>query len=309
MTFRAGLELGVMNRSLAALSWVRQWVAFPISNWMVSAAQRAATWLERFGTDVGGMVVNVTIGRTRHCWRLLASGGDGPYIPTTPARAILRNPDQITAGARPALAELPLADFEAAMSDLDITFETQSIPIVPLFEKHLGPAFDVLPAEVRDSHVNTAPRRLIGRASVTRGPGFLPTLIATLFRFPKAADDVQVEVLKTSTPAGETWVRTFAHQSFVSHLATTPNGMTERFGLFTFTLGLTPTDEHLAYPVRAAHMGPIPIPRRLSPQSDALETVQNGRFHFDVKLSAPVTGQTIVHYQGWLVPSGLSNRS
>ena len=77
MTFRAGLELGVMNRSLAALSWVRQWVAFPISNWMVSAAQRAATWLERFGADVGGMVVNVTIGRTRHRWRLLASGGDG----------------------------------------------------------------------------------------------------------------------------------------------------------------------------------------------------------------------------------------
>ena len=31
---------------------------------------------------------------------------------------------------------------------------------------------------------------------------------------------------------------------------------------------------------------------------------RDGRFHFDVALSAPVTGNFIVRYRGWLQPTG-----
>ena len=45
----------------------------------------------------------------------------------------------------------------------------------------------------------------------------------------------------------------------------------------------------------------IPMPRFLSPSGEAFEYEQDGRFHFDVELKAPLLGR-LVRYRGWLVP-------
>lgn len=153
------------------------------------------------------------------------------------------------------------------------------------------------------THLTAGISRWQGRASVTRGTSRFSRLLAALFRFPPATADTPVTVIKTATARGETWTRHFGARSFRSHLTATPQGMTERFGPFTFLLNLTVTDGALCYPVAGGRCGPIPLPRWLLPGSETREYAEEGRFHFDVRLLAPVTGALMVHYRGQLSPS------
>ena len=66
-------------------------------------------------------------------------------------------------------------------------------------------------------------------------------------------------------------------------------------------LALQAGPDGLYFPVRAGRIGPMPLPRWALPVSRSRETVQDGRFRFDVALHAPLTGQLVVHYRGWLV--------
>jgi hypothetical protein len=297
--FRAGLELGLMRYGLAAFATLRRALPFPVTTPLVRAFRFAADLLAPFGTGTGGMSVSVTTASHRHIWTLLAQDGDGPFVPAIAARALLRRAS-LPVGATPALEIVTLDELEAAMSDLAIRFERHSEPLDPIFPRILGPAFATLTDPIRATHLTAGSSRWQGRASVTRGTGAWSRLLATLFRFPPASEDTEVEVIKTATPKGETWTRSFGSRRFRSHLAATPDGMTERFGPFTFRLGLSVKDGALHYPVAGGRFGPLPLPRWLLPGSEAREYVEDGRFHFDVRLLAPVTKGLMVHYRGHL---------
>ncbi len=301
VTFHAGMELGVMNTGLAALSWARARLGLPIPRTAVFWAARA---MARFGSDAGGMSVAVTVRRQgvwhRHVWRLLVRRGEGPYIPGIAARTILRHLADMPAGARTALAEVSRDQITAALGDLAATVRCDTTRPMPLFERVLGADFAKLPPAVQASHQTVAPRRWTGQAQITRGPGLYPRLIAALFRFPKAAAQTPVTVIKTPHHGGERWLRMFGSQTFRSELRQGAGGMTERFGPFTFDLGLTADADRLDFPVTGGRFWAIPLPKWALPQSHAQETAQNGRFHFDVALHAPITGQMVVHYKGWL---------
>lgn len=172
----------------------------------------------------------------------------------------------------------------------------------PIFKQVLGTDFERLPIAVRATHVTTDASHWRGQASVTRGRGVWAGFLGWLFGFPAASESVEVEVIKTRTTKGETWVRRFGPSRFKSRLAATPDGMTESFGLFSFLLGLRVDKNALHYPVRSGRFGPLPLPRVLLPISAAREYERDGRFHFDVKLHAPFTGGLLVHYQGDLKP-------
>jgi len=172
----------------------------------------------------------------------------------------------------------------------------------PLFQAFLGASFDDLPEAVRAGHDVSAPLMLRGRSRVTRGTSLWARLLAGLFGFPPAADDVDVTVEMTAQDGGELWERRFDGKPFWSFLTAKRGVMTERFGPLTFTIGLHVQDGQLFYPVLAGRMGPIPLPKFILPVSTAREFSQDGKFHFDVALQAPITGALMVHYQGWLVP-------
>ncbi|MEI4471800.1 SDR family oxidoreductase [Frigidibacter sp. MR17.24] len=306
VTFRAGLELAVLRRGLRAFALLRQLTGWqgPIGprHPVLRLARGAATALGRAGTGRGGMVVEIVAGEERRWWRLLAEGGDGPFLPGVAVRALLRR-ERLPVGAGPAVTVISLAEAEAAMADLEVRHETGRAPLAPLFAQVLGRDFDALPGPVRATHLTADVARWEGRASVTRGPGRWARLLAWAFGFPPATADVAVRVTKTVTPRGETWERRFGAARFRSHLAATPAGMTERFGPFTFRLGLRRRDGALDYPVVAGRFGPVPLPRRMLPVSVASETAEDGRFRFDVALHAPLTGGLMVRYRGWLVPA------
>ncbi len=306
--FRAGMELGVMNYGLAGLSWLRARTGAGMPGGLVRLVHWAADRMERLGSDAGGMIV--TVAGTcdgvalRRAWRLRVRDGEGPFIPAIAARAILRHVGRIPPGARPALSELPLDLMTGAMTDLAVETDRQEGRCRPLFPTFLGKSFGTLPKAVQALHQPVGPALWSGTARITRGTGLLPRLIATIFRFPNAGEDVPLMVRITPHDGGEVWDRTFAGQTFTSHLAQSAEGFTERFGAMTFDLDLQVIDGVLHFPVRSGRFMGLPIPRFALPDSIASETVDDdGRFRFDVRLEAPLRQGAIVHYTGWLTPA------
>ena len=279
---------------------LRRVLPVPVTLTLVRLFKALADGLERFGSGRGGMSVMVQVGQERRWWRLLAEDGDGPFIPAVPARALLRR-QALPVGAGPALCVVSLAEAEAAMGDLRVVTERAEETVVPIFPRVLGEAFARLPDEIQATHVTADCSRWAGRSAIERGTGLWERGLAALFGFPAAAGDVAVEVTKSVTPRGEIWVRQFGGKTFRSHLAATAAGMTERFGPFTFLLGLKVEGGRLYYPVVRGRLGPLPLPRWLLPLAEASERVEDGRFCFDVAIFAPLTRRLFVRYRGWRV--------
>lgn len=305
VVFRAGLELGVMRYGLAAFAALRHALPIPVNRPVVRAFKLVADLLAPLGSGRGGMSVMVIVDQERRWWRLMAEHDDGPFIPAVAARALLRRAD-LPVGARPALEAITLSEAEAAMADLRVKTERVAEPLVHIFPLVLGPAFDALPKAIRRTHQTADISRWRGQATVHRGTGLWSRLLGWVVGFPSEADQIPVEVTKSVTDRGETWQRRFGQRQFRSHLAATQQGMTERFGPFTFLLRLRVDEGVLHYTVEAAWFRPLPLPRWLLPASESRESVKDGRFHFDVKLHAPLTGDLLVHYQGTLTPATIS---
>ncbi len=306
VSFRAGLELGLMNRGLAALSWLRGHQQFDLPDWAQRVVGELARMLLPFGSDRGGMVVEVCGPNAadpdghalKRTWTLLADAGDGPYVPAIAARALLRGTPP-AAGARPCLAELPLAALESAMSDLEIRFVRGTVPIIPLIEQLPGVDSGALATEVRSAHRVCGTRLFVGAADIERGNGLMARMIATAFGFPPAGTGVPVEVVKQRTAEGERWERNFAGRRFRSHLSARAGRIIERFGPFRFVLGLQVQNGALHFPVLSGSLFGLPLPRLLLPRSVSREYALAGRFHFDVALYSPLGG-LVVRYRGTL---------
>ncbi|MCW3781850.1 SDR family oxidoreductase [Defluviimonas salinarum] len=314
VVFRAGLELRLMHGGLWFLS-------LPVRAGLVrnlvplgAALRWIAARLEPFGSDRGGMqvvVAGIMPGgdAVQREWRLRAGAGDGPQVPTLPARIVLQQllGGGARPGARPCLAEFGVPAFaaELARSSIDITLEEEGARFPLLFAEALGGSLAALPEPIRALHRVIDLRRWAGRAEVVRGQGRLARLIGWAMGFPPATQDCAVSVEMQRRGAGEVWTRSFAGRRFRSHL--TPaggqgRGIVERFGPLSFHIGLTAHAGWLAYPVLSGRILGLPLPRLLLPVSETLEGVDaQGRATFDVALSHPLSGP-IVRYRGWLVP-------
>lgn len=303
VTFRAGLELWLMRYGLAGFSFIRSRLGFEVRQWMVSVMMLGAKALAPFGSDRGGMIVQVILpqgtGFIQKTWLMRAENGDGPYTPAIAVRAACRDMSGLPVGAGPALSLISLTKIEECFSDLAIETEVRTAQHVPIFRQVLGEDLDRLPMAVRSTHDAVTPRIFKGLASVDRGTGLLARIAALFFGLPPTQADTTVMVSKTPTADGEIWQRSFGRNTFRSFLKPTSRGMSERFGVLTFDLDLQVQADSLHFPVKGGRIGFIPIPRFLLPISIASETVVDGVFHFDVLLKAP-TGAVLVHYKGWL---------
>ena len=304
--FRAGLELWPLSFGLAVIGWLRRrgWLRDPVK--LLPLLQPMAMLFAPFGQDRGGMVVRVVGQRggkaVERRWHLVANGGHGPFVPAIPARTLLRNPGGLVPGARPCVGDLRLTDAVAAMADRDIFCATKPERSAYLFDTVRDLDLTQLPAPVRDLHAIADEASFAGRAEVARGRGLPGRLAAWLFRFPPAAKDVAVEVHMSRDGDAERWERRFGAHRFLSHLRVVDGVMTERFGPFTFTIGLHVMQDALHYPVTAGRIGPLRLPRALLPISVAREYLEDSRARFDIDLSLPFRLGRVVRYRGWLEP-------
>ncbi len=309
VSFRAGLELRVMNWGLALLSALRARWPFALRPWLLTSVRWAAVLLWPFGSARGGMVVEVTgrladtpwSARLQRTWTLRADRGVGPFVPAIAARSILKGAAPAP-GARACLDEVSLSAAEAAMADLDIDCLRSEQWLHALFAGVSRIDWPQLPERVRESHAVFGCLTFAGRAAVTRGHGPIARCISSVFGFPPAVDDVAVEVVKTRRRDGERWQRRFGDQSFRSDLSLAEGRIVERFGPFAFELDLYVEGGALCYPLRRGWLCGIPLPRLLLPESRAREYVEDERFRFDIAIHAPLGIGLLVHYRGWLAP-------
>lgn len=306
VVFRAGLELRILDVSMSAIAMVRRYWPIEATPFRSEILRRIADLFLPFGTDRGGMrvrVVGLSDGKPiRREWRLVAEGGDGPYIPAVASRTVIRKLDQIAPGARPCLAEVSRAEIEAAMADLKVSTELVEAPAPTLFESVFGEQWDNLPEQIRTLHSVQDMESFSGHAKVTRGESTSAQLIAWLFRFPPSSENTPLTVTKTRTDSGEVWERRFGSHSFRSYCtpASKPGQIRERFLAFSFELDLVVDKSSVHYDVNRGWFLGIPLPQFLLPTSNSREYEEDGEFGFDVALSAPLGVGPVVRYVGRL---------
>ena len=131
--FDAALELGVEHAALAALGGLVRLGVVKRSASLARAGIGLARALDRFGSDVGGMLVRVDGVRRdgqrgSHAWRLVARRGDGPEIPCLPAVVLARKlarGERLEPGARPCHGMMSLDDLAAAAAPFDIDWRVE----------------------------------------------------------------------------------------------------------------------------------------------------------------------------------------
>ncbi len=267
----------------------------------------------RFGEHRGGMFVRargLAGGEAKNMsWHLLAEGDDGPYIPSMAAEAIIRGVlkgKRPEAGARSGVRALDLSDYDEMFQGRAIFtgFRDEGAE-APLFRVLLGAAFSELPPRVRELHDSKQAREWRGFAEVRRGGGVVARLVAAIIGFPEAAAQVPVRVALTPENGGERWTRTFGGKSF-SSLQSSGSGrdqylLVERFGRLSVSLALVVEGGRLRLIPRRWRLFGVALPRFLLPSGLSLESEAQGRFNFDVEISAPLVG-LIVAYKGALDP-------
>jgi len=319
--FRAGLELRLLHEGVGALGLL---VRLGILNSLPGLARPLwvlAGLFEPFGSDRGGMRVDVLIENeagqsVRRVWTLTADAGDGPYIPTLPALAALKMLAEGTLqwrGAAPCAGFIPYDVIATEFSHHSIATQTEEIPApVPLFRRLLGDAYNVLPPAIRQAHDVQGVLVLEGKADATSPDRVLSTLIARLFRLPRSGSNMPVRVeMRSEDDGSETWTRIYPGVTMRSNLRN-PSPATQQldevFGPVSIRLQWKATERGLDLETLSACVFGIPLPRFLRPRSNARETVgEDCQFHFDVPIALPLIG-TIVHYKGSLKPVEMSGR-
>jgi len=305
---------GAMHRMLSTLAWLVRLKLLPSLSAAGGLFHRTFNLL-RWGEHRGGMFVAVTGTtergqRIERSWHLLAEGDDGPFIPAMAAESIIRRCQQgrpPPAGARVAVADLELADYESLFARHAIFHGVrETMPegrAMPLYRRLLGDAWSSLPPPLQRIHDLQDRLTAEGRAAVDRGRNPLGRLIAALVGFPKPGRDLPVRVTFERRGESEIWRRTFAGRSFASvHAAGNRRSdhlIVERFGPFAFGMAAVLAEDRLHLVLRRWSFLGLPLPLLLAPTGEAYECVADGRFHFHVELGHPLVG-LIVRYRGWL---------
>jgi hypothetical protein len=313
--FYAGLELSVLHVGLWLLS-------LPVRlGWIKSLLplHRALHWiadrLYGFGSDRGGMLVDVeglnADGRPMsYRWRLVAEQGQGPFVPAAPAAALvarLARGERLPAGAYPCLGILDLDEILAQVAHLPVFTFGRAKDRSDLFALAMHRDFNRLPEPIRIIHSRQQCASASGRCDVERSVNPLALLVRALFRMPREGRDLPVKVRFIQRGGAEHWERDFSGRIMRSRLsrARIPGEITERFGAFVFTIRLRWDGTRLHYQVVKGKLFGIRLPRALLPHVAAFEQVVDGRFQFDVGLRAPLVG-LLAHYHGWLVPDEMA---
>ena len=303
--FRAGLQPALAHFGVWLLAGLaRLGLPLPGPDALVALSRplagfgddRGAMRVEAYGRDAGGRAV-------RAVWRLLARPGVGPVTPSLPALAAVKAiaEGRIAPGAGPCIGILPLGALEAEIAAHPIT-TARTVERASLFARAIGPAFESLPAPIRDLHETPGRSHWSGRVATEGAEDPLGRLIARLVGFPTTRVEHPITVEIVTDGARSRWTRRIGDAPFRSALSNPrPGGrVTERFGPLSFDLILGPSEQGLTYDVEGWRLGPVPMPRFLAPVSRTSESVDaEGRFVFDVHIALP-WGRRLVHYRGWL---------
>jgi len=175
--------------------------------------------------------------------------------------------------------------------------------MAPLYQRILGGAWHDLAPPIRELHSVTRTSVFTGRCHVERGRSPLSMLTAAIIGLPRAGADQEVRVTLCVESDGERWTRRIGGRQFSSlqHPGRgRPHGLIrERFGPICVYMALAVDGADLQYVIRRWTLSGVPLPISIGPRGCASESVEEGRFRFDVEIGHPLTG-LIVRYRGVL---------
>jgi len=307
----AGLELSVLHLGL----WL---LAMPVRLGLLRSlapAARPLAWvadrLRPFGTDRGGLRIDLAGASGGRSWSLVAEGGDGPFVPATPAAALVRKlarGELTRRGAMPCIGLLSLAEIEAEWLQADLRIASgwgvDGASFRPsLYRRVLGRAYATLPEAGQKLHDGTG-GTWRGRCSVEGPVTLAGRLVARLFALPPETADAPIEVDFVVEGGRETWIRRVGGRAMRSEqyigLRRSAGWIVERFGPFAFDLAVPVTDGRLELVMAGMRFAGVPLPRFCWPLVRAAETEdEQGRFRFDVEIGLPWIGR-LVRYRGFL---------
>jgi len=307
--FYGSQELWVIHQSIVILAWLQK------RGFVKNLDKRAkffawwGTQLGKFASERGGMFMMIK-GKDKagadisQQWNLIASEGDGPFIPILAAEILISRWMNAapTSGARSAVSEITLAEFEAMFKSLAIKSEFAAPrPALPVFRQVLGESYAALPAALQTGHEVTSYKTMTGRVDITRGKNPLTHLAANIIGFAKAQKDAPISVTMDVRGNTEIWTRTIGTTNFKSVLSpgSSPYEVFEKFGPVKFKMLFRVDDNKLHYDIIGACMFGMPLPKFLRPKSVTHEREENGKFIFDVDTALPLLGRLIA-YKGWL---------
>lgn len=308
--FHAGMELWLLNWLIGLAGLMVRWRLVKSARAFTGIGTWIAIKLDRFGSTDGGMMVEAagqdSRGDTRVSrWTLKAGQGDGPYVPVTPAAALveaLAAGRGIRAGARPAGGEVTLNQIKPWFEGL--AFEVKSLSYrgeKPLYRRVMGEGFDRLPEVTRRLHRGRPAVIAIGEAEVEAAANALGRFVAAIFGLPRTSGKQPVRVVIESRDGREHWTRLFGDKPMRSIMSAAPGNLIEEaFGPFSLRMRLVVKPGGLDMERVSGRMWGIPLPGFLLPRVTATERVDDYRRHaFDVEIAAPLVGR-LVHYKGWL---------
>lgn len=307
----AGLELSVLHLGLWLLAW-------PVRAGLLASlvpAARPLAWLadrlRSFGTDRGGLRIDLEGATEWRTWALLAEGGDGPFVPATPAAALLRKlarGDVAQRGAMACLDLLSLGEIEAEWQRANLRIaagwgEAGRDYRPSLYRRVLGAAYRRQSPAGRKLHDGGC-LRWSGRCSVDGPATRVGRAIASLFSLPPAGIDVPIAVEFLVRDGRETWIRRVGRRTMQSLQyigVRRPAGwLVEQFGPFAFDLAVSiDEDGRLLLALSGMRLLGVPMPRAVWPIIAARESEAEGRFQFDVEIGLPIVGR-LVRYRGFL---------
>ena len=304
LRFGAGLELRLLHRGMNAMAVLRR--AGLVRNWarLARPLKLASDALRAFGSDAGAMHVRLR-GRSasgrlvERDWELLATGGDGPYVPTLAAAALLRRLAggwQPPAGARPCLGLLSVDEILREAEGLQI----QAAERPSLYCRVMKEAeFARLPAAVRRFHELRGEWQLQGQVQTEAPAGRLARLAARLLRSPAAASQGPLSFRLQASPEAEHWTRGFPDREMRSTLRADRGELVERLGPTRLRFALEADQRRLRMRLLGLHALGLPCPRALLPRVIAEEHGDGDRIYFEVSASLPLIGR-VAAYRGYL---------
>lgn len=172
---------------------------------------------------------------------------------------------------------------------------------LPLFERNLKD-FEKLPYIIKNMHQVENTVEAIGLSNITRGNNILANFVASVLGFPKAGENLPVRVLFERYGDVETLLRDYGKEKFKTTFKDhpEPSVIYEIFGPIWFEVQCECSEEGIKMDIIKCRLwNKVPIPLFLLPKTVAKESVNGGKYQFDVDIILPLIGR-LIWYKGTL---------
>lgn len=171
-----------------------------------------------------------------------------------------------------------------------------------LYRRALGKAFDDLPPVLRAFHDHPTGGIAQGSFRVTRPPGHLRAIIATLMRLPRPGEDIPVRLRVRTEGNSERWLRDFGSQCLETRQWISQDLLIEAAGPLRFAHRVRADSAGMDFQFVRCRLFGLPLPNRLSPHINAVVRACESGWWVQVRIEVPLLG-LLTQYEGEIKPS------